>query len=474
MKAPRTYITAGNFTERQMIVMEHEHAISAVHLDRLYRQMYEEYVIDKSYYNTNIKRGLRNDDGTGVMVGVTRIGSVQGYVMLDGERMPIPGKLYYRGIDVEEIVNAHRSENSFGYEEVAYLLLMGRLPDVEEFELFDTILSGARILPDGFFEDMILKAPSPNIMNKLSRSVLALYSYDRDPDNTSMENLLRQSIELIGRFPPIVADAYAVKRHYYEGKSLYIHNPKEHLSVSENFLRMVRKDKSYSDEEAKLLDLMLILHAEHGGGNNSAFTCRTLSSSGTDTYSAIAGAVGSLKGPLHGGANKKVMEMFNDIKENVADTSDDDAVAAYLAKILDGEANDRSGKIYGLGHAVYTISDPRAVIVKKYASDMAQKKGMNDDYKLIETVERLGIPMIMERKGLKIPMCANIDMYSGFVYSMLGIPEELFTPLFAIARIVGWCAHRIEEITTCNRIIRPAYRAAVKPRAYVPMSERTD
>ncbi len=452
--------------------MEHDTPISAVHLDRLYRQMYTEYVIDKSYYNPSIKLGLRNMDGTGVLAGVTKIGSVQGYVMQDGERMPIPGKLYYRGIDVEEIINAHRAENTFGYEEVAYLLLIGRLPNEEEFGIFDTILSSARILPEGFFEDMILKAPSPNIMNKLSRSVLALYSYDKNPDDTSMGNMLRQAIELIGRFPPIVADAYAVKRHYYEGKSLYIHNPKEKLSVSENFLRMARKDKKYTDAEAKLLDLMLILHAEHGGGNNSAFVCRTLSSSGTDTYSAIAGAVGSLKGPLHGGANQKVMEMFLNIKENVSDIADEDEIAAYLSKILDGEANDLSGKIYGLGHAVYTISDPRAVILKKYAADMAREKGMDDDFRLMETIERLGIPLIMQRKGLSIPMCANVDMYSGLVYSMLGIPQELFTPLFAIARIAGWCAHRIEEATTCNRIIRPAYRAAVKSTPYLPMSKR--
>jgi citrate synthase len=435
--------------------------------------MRNEYVISEEHYiDQNVKRGLRNADGTGVMAGVTKIGSVQGYVVLDGERRPIPGKLYYRGYDVEDIINYHKERNSFGFEEVAYLLLMGKLPNVSEFDLFDSVLSKARALPQGFFEDMILKAPSNNVMNKLSRCVLALYSYDSRPDDTSMENLLRQSIELIARFPTIVANAYAVKRHVYDGKSLYIHNPKEKLSVAENFLRMLRSDKSYTDEEAKLLDMMLMLHAEHGGGNNSAFVCRALSSSGTDTYSAIAGAVGALKGPLHGGANNKVMEMFKNIRENVRDYNDDEELRAYLAQIFDGNANDRSGKIYGLGHAVYTISDPRAVLLKKYASSLAEKNGRSEDFRLMESIERLGIPLIMEKKKISIPMCANVDMYSGLVYSMLGIPDELFTPLFAIARIAGWCAHRIEEVTTCSRIMRPAYRAAVKPHEYIPMQER--
>ncbi len=332
----------------------------------------ERYAINYGSGQYNLKRGLRNADGTGVLVGFTKVGSVQGYMVEDGAPVPIPGKLYYRGYDVMDIVNAHAQDGTFGYEEVAYLLLMGKLPTHEQFRRFDTVLSHARILPDGFTEDMIIKAPSKNIMNKLARSVLALYSYDDNPDDTSIENLMRQSIELIGRFPIIVANAYAVKRHYFDGKSLYIHVPKEELSVSENFLRIVRKDKSYTREEALLLDIMLMLHAEHGGGNNSAFTCRVLSSSGTDTYSAIAGAVGSLKGPLHGGASKKVMDMFNDLKANVKDVNDDDEVAHYLGKILDGEVFDGAGKIYGLGHAVYTMSDPRAEALKKYAQKMAE------------------------------------------------------------------------------------------------------
>ena len=433
----------------------------------------EKYAIDYSKYSTvNIKRGLRNADSTGVIAGVTKVGSVMGYMVMDGAPIAMPGKLYYRGYDVEEIVDSHAKSGKFGYEEVAYLLLMGELPTPEELEKFDAILSQARYLPDGFTEDMIIKAPSRNIMNKLARSVLALYSYDDNPDDTSIENILRQCIELIGRFPVIVANAYAVKRHYYDGKSLYIHVPRENLSVSENFLRIVRQDKSYTEEEARLLDLMLILHAEHGAGNNSAFSCRVLSSTGTDTYSAIAAAVGSLKGPLHGGAAKAAKDMFLDIKANVSDPTDEGALKDYLVNMLDGEAGDRSGKIYGLGHAVYTISDPRAVLLKKYARTMAEEKGLSEDFRILESVERLGIPLIMERKHLTIPICANVDMYSGFVYSMLGIPDDLLTPLFATARIAGWCAHRIEEILTGGRIIRPAYKAGAANRPYTEIEQR--
>ncbi len=433
----------------------------------------EAYTIDpEQYKNHAIKRGLRNDDGTGVMAGVTRIGSVQGYYMQDGERVPIPGKLYYRGIDVEDIIRANVAAGTFGYEEVAYLLLMGELPNEQQFHQFDSILSNARQLPSGFTEDMILKAPSRNIMNKLARSVLALYSYDDNPDDTSIENIVRQSIELIGRFPVIVANAYAVKRHAFEGDSLYIHVPREDLSVSQNFLRMARPDKNYTEEEAHLLDLMLILHAEHGGGNNSAFACRVLSSTGTDTYSAISAAVNSLKGPLHGGANAKVMDMFRSICENVDDWNDDDEIKAYLTKLLDSEAGDRSGKIYGLGHAVYTLSDPRAELLKRASGELAKKKGYDDMFKLMQSIERIGKPMIMERKHLSAPICANVDMYSGLVYKMLDIPEDLYTPLFAIARISGWSAHRIEEVLTCRKIIRPAYRAAFEQQVYTPREER--
>ena len=442
-------------------------------VDELWKEARAGYEIgDEFYSRPNIKRGLRNADGTGVIVGATHIGSVQGYMVMDGERVPMPGKLYYRGIDILDIVEAHRKNGTFGYEEVAYLLLMGKLPTPAQFARFDEVLSKARQMPSGFFEDAVLKNPSPNIMNMLAKCVMSLYAYDHNPDDNSVENLMRQSIELVGRLPVIVADAYAVKRHNYDGKSLYKHNPKEELSVSQNFLRMLRKDKSYTDEEAKLLDLMLMLHAEHGGGNNSAFVCRAMSSSGTDTYSAIAGAIGSLKGSLHGGANAKVMTMFDDIKEHVTDYKDEEELTAYLNKILDGAAFDHSGKIYGLGHAIYTMSDPRALALKKYARSMAVLKNRLDDFELVESVERLGIPMIMERKKMDIPICANIDMYSGLVYSMLGIPTELYTPLFAIARIAGWCAHRIEEVMTCNRIMRPAYRAVIHNTPYIPVENR--
>ena len=442
------------------------------YVDSLCTQVRERYSIPRRYYRGDaVKRGLRNSDGSGVLAGVSKVGSVQGYYMRDFDKIPIPGELYYRGINMEEIVKYHYESGTFGYEETAYLLLFGALPTQEELTRFNRILTSARNLPNGFFEDMILKAPSANIMNKLSRSVLVLYSYDEEPDSTALENVMRQSIELIGCFPTIVARAYAVKKHVYDGKSLYIHNPDRELSLSENFLRMIRKDKSYSEEEAHLLDLMLIIHAEHGGGNNSTFTCRTMTSTGTDTYSAIAGAVGSLKGPLHGGANAKVEEMTHFISENVGEVNDEN-VRKILLKILNKEAGDRSGKIYGLGHAVYTISDPRAVVLRKYARKMADEKGLSREFDLLETIERVGVPLVMERTGRELPMCANVDLYSGLVYSMLGIPSELYTPLFALARIAGWCAHRLEELLSGGRIIRPAYRSSIEYTNYIPMEQR--
>ena len=431
-----------------------------------------EYRIEDIYLRSDLKRGLRNADGTGVPVGVTKVGSVMGYMIEDGIRVPVPGQLYYRGIELNEIVEAHRQNNTFGFEEVAFLLLMGHLPSASEMAGFTEIMNQAKRLPKGFTEDMIMKSPSKDIMNKLSRSVLSLYSYDDNPDDLSVENLLLQSVKLIGAFPSIVANAYAVKRHYFEGRSLHIHYPKENLSTAENFLRMVRSDKNYTEEEAHLLDIMLMIHAEHGGGNNSTFVCRALSSSGTDTYAAIAGAVGSLKGPLHGGANAKVMEMFNYVKANV-DPKDDGSIKDYLQKLLNKEAGDKSGKLYGLGHAVYTISDPRAVLIKKYAQNIAEQKGYGEDFRLLQKIEELGLPMIMERRNDGIPMCANVDMYSGMVYSMLGIPSDVFTPIFASARIAGWCANRMEEVLTGKRIMRPAYRAVVKKVHYQPIAERS-
>ncbi|MGN0979461.1 MAG: citrate synthase [Candidatus Avoscillospira sp.] len=420
----------------------------------------------------SIKRGLRNADGTGVLIGVTNIGSVQGYYIEDGERVPMPGKLYYRGISLEDIVESHRKNGTFGFTEVVFLLLVGRLPTESQLKEFETMLAEARSLPSGFVEDMILRAPSQDIMNKLARSVLALYSYDSQPNDLSPENLIRQSIELVARFPTIVANAYATKRHYYDKDSLYIHNSNPELSVAEDFLRMLRKDNSFTEEEAHLLDLMLMIHAEHGGGNNSTYVCRAMSSSHTDTYSAIAGAVGSLKGPLHGGANAKVMEMFRNVQEHVKDHEDEDEISAYLSQILQGKAGDGSGKIYGLGHAVYTMSDPRCELLKKYSMEVARKSGHMDDLALMMRIEKCGIPLIMQAKNLDIPICANVDMYSGLIYSFLNIPPELFTPLFAIARVSGWCAHRMEELLTCNRIHRPAYRASKLRVPYTEMKDR--
>ena len=430
--------------------------------------------IDPSYYERwGVKRGLRNADGTGVLAGVTQIGNVLGYYVQDGERYPMDGKLIYRGINVEELIDGFMREGRFGFEETAYLLLFGALPDRGRLEEFKQVLSDSHTLPRMFTEDMILKAPSPDVMNKLARSVLALYSYDDNPDDLSLANQLRQAIQLIARVPVIVAHAFAVKRHYYNEESLYLHRPQPGLSVAENFLYSVRHDNRFTEQEARLLDLCMVLHAEHGGGNNSAFACRVLSSSGTDLYSAVAAAVGSLKGPRHGGANKKVMEMFRHIESDVTDWKDDEAVKDYLGKILRKEAGDRSGLIYGMGHAIYTLSDPRAVLLKKFARELAATKGMLEEFQLFEAVERLTPSVLADVKGDKKVVCANIDLYSGFVYKMMGIPEELYTPLFAMARVVGWCAHRLEEVGgSANRIIRPAYMAVAPLHPFVPLDQR--
>ena len=440
---------------------------------RLKNIMSDQYaVLPKDQQDPNVHRGLRNTDGTGVLIGVTNIGSVQGYYMQDGARVPMPGKLYYRGISLEDIVENHRQNGTFGFTEVVFLLLTGKLPTKEQLTEFESMLAEARQLPDGFMESMILRNPSRDIMNQLSRSVLSLYSYDDRPDDLSAENLMRQSIELVARFPTIVAHAHAAKRHYFDNKSLYIHNPKPQLNVAEDFLRMLRKDKKFTAEEAHLLDLMLMIHAEHGGGNNSTYVCRAMSSSHTDTYSTIAGAVGSLKGPLHGGANAKVMEMFRNVQEHVKDHKDEDEISHYLTKILRGQANDGSGKIYGLGHAIYTESDPRCELLKKYSKEVAEKSGHMDELELMMRIEKCGKPLITKLKNLDIPICANVDMYSGLIYDFLKIPPELFTPLFAIARVSGWCANRMEEVLTCNRIHRPAYRAAVLRVPYTPIDQR--
>ena len=429
--------------------------------------------IDPTYYEKwDVKRGLRNADGTGVLAGITQIGNVLGYYVQDGERFPMEGKLIYRGIDLNDLVNGFMSENRFGFEETAYLLLFGALPTREQLTLFQRALSVHQPLPTMFTEDMILRAPSGDVMNKLARSVLSLYSYDDAPEDRSLESEMGKAIALIARLPTIAAHAYAAKRHYFDNESLYLHRPQEGLGVAENFLYSVRHDNQFTEEEAKLLDLCLVLHAEHGGGNNSAFACRVLSSSGTDIYSSIAAAVGSLKGPRHGGANKKVMEMFGYIEDGVKDWRDDDEIRSYLSRILHKEAGDGSGLIYGMGHAIYTLSDPRAVLLKKFAKSLAAKKGVLDEFELYEAVERL-TPEVLSASGQRKVVCANVDLYSGLVYKMMGIPQELYTPLFAVARVVGWCAHRIEEVyNPGNKIIRPAYKAVAPARPFIPLDQR--
>ena len=424
------------------------------------------------YKKFNVKRGLRNEDGSGVLVGLTEIGEVHGYIMDENEKIPVEGRLRYRGIDVRDICEGFQKDSRFGYEEVIYLLLFGQLPDKKEYEFFYDFLGTFRALPKGFTEDMILNTPSNNIMNKLARSVLAFYSFDDKPEDGSIENILIQSISLISRFPTIVAHAYQAKSHYYDHNSLYLHTPDPTMSTAENFLSLIRPDMNYSKLEAETLDLCLVLHAEHGGGNNSAFTIHVVSSASTDTYSTIAAGIGSLKGDRHGGANIKVHDMFVDIKEHVKDWADESEIKDYLRKILNREAYDKSGLIYGIGHAVYTISDPRAVLLKKKAEQLAEAKGMLEEYRLYESVERLGIEAFREFKKTNVPMSANVDFYSGFVYRMLDIPTDLYTPLFAIARISGWCAHRIEELVKGGKIMRPAYKSVSTRKPYIPLDER--
>ena len=433
----------------------------------------EAYTIDAPLYQRyNVKRGLRNADNTGVLVGLTNIGDAHGYIVNEGDKIPQEGVLRYRGVNVFDIVRACREEDRHGFEEITYLLLFGVLPTKEELARFTALLGSLRRLPEGFTEDMILKAPSTNIMNKLARAILASYSYDENADDISMENMLRQSIELIARIPTMVTYGYYAKAHYYDKKSLIIHEPDPALSTAENFLRMIRPDNSFTKLEADTLDECLIIHAEHGGGNNSSFTTHVVSSTGTDTYSAIASAVGSLKGPLHGGANIKVRNMIDSFKENVKDITSREEVGAYIEKILRKEAFDGAGLIYGMGHAIYTLSDPRAVILKQKAMELAQEKKREDEFTLYSLIEELTPQLFAKVKGVEKEMCANVDLYSGFVYSMLGIPHELYTPIFAISRAAGWCAHRMEEVITGGKIIRPAYKHVFGKREYMPIAER--
>ena len=419
-----------------------------------------------------IKRGLREPDGTGVVAGVTNIGNAHGYVVSEGEKTPVDGKLEYRGLDMTSLIEGCVKEDRYGFEECIYLLLFGKLPTKDELENFTALLADRRHLPHRFTEDVLMSVPSTSIMNKMAIGVLSLYSYDENPDDTSLENMLSQCIDVIAKLPVIAAQSYAVYRSAYHGKSLNLHKAHDNIGTAQNFLRILRSSKQYTEEEAKLLDLCMIIQAEHGGGNNSTFSCRVLSSSGTDTYSAISAAIGSLKGPLHGGANIKVQQMFDCIKENINDVKDDEEITAFLQKILNKEANDGSGLIYGMGHAIYTKSDPRAVMLKKYAEKLAIEKGYGDDFKLLESIERITPDLFNAHKGTNRVMCANVDLYSGLVYRMLGIPTEMYTPLFAIARSAGWCAHRIEEYHTSKKIIRPAYKF-IQPRiGYTPLEER--
>lgn len=420
----------------------------------------------------DVKRGLRNSDGTGVMAGLTRICSVEGYYILDGELIPKEGKLSYRGYDIKDIVANCVEHNRYGYEEVVWLLIFGSLPTREQLDSLREVIGECRTLPDEFIEDNIMKHPSKDIMNKIARCVMNLYSFDENPDDISTPNVLRQSLQLISQFPTIMNSAYQVKRRAFYNKSMYLHPIIKDISTAEYILRQIRPDKNYSQEEAHLLDICLMLHADHGGGNNSTFSTRVLTSSGTDTYSAITAGIGSLKGPRHGGANIKVAHQMECVMETLPDSTDEAQVKDLLVKILNKEAGDGSGLIYGMGHAVYTKSDPRAVILKESARKLAYEHGFEKEFKTLENIEKLTPEVFAEVRGLDKAMCANVDLYSGLVYRVLGIPEDLYTPLFATARIAGWSAHRLEELTTSSRIIRPAYKSISKSRPYVGIENR--
>ena len=425
------------------------------------------------YEKYDVKRGLRNANGTGVLVGLTRIGDVVGYeIGANGEKIPVPGRLMYRGYDVVDLVKDAESHDDYCYEQCAYLLLMGELPTKDELQRFRDFLGSVRSLPPNFTEDMIMKAPSQDIMNKLARGVLASYSYDDNPEDRSVPNIMRQCIELISRFSTLAAYGYQARRRYYENQSMFIHNPIPALSTAENFLHLIRPDGKYTKLEAQVLDLALIIHAEHGGGNNSSLTVHVVSSADTDTYSAIAAAVGSLKGRRHGGANIRVVEMMDEIKENVKDWSSEKEIRDYLYKIAKKQAFDKTGLIYGMGHAVYTISDPRALLLREKAKQLAEEKGCLEEFNLYRTIEQVAPEILMEVHHSDKRICANVDLYSGFVYSMLNIPRELFTPIFAISRIAGWSAHRIEEIVAGGRIYRPAYKNVCEERKYIPIDDR--
>ena len=428
-------------------------------------------LIDRELYDRyQVNRGLRDLNGKGILTGLTEISEVNG---LDKDGKPIHGELFYRGYNIRDLVDGFLQEDRYGFEEITYLLLFGSLPDQEQLKNFEQLLGSYRSLPNSFVRDLIMKAPSTNIMNSMARSVLSLYAYDNNPDDIRLPNALRQCIQLIAMFPQLALYSYQAYDYYRtDSTSFFIHDPVPELSTAENILHMLRLDSKYTPTEAAVLDMALVLHAEHGGGNNSTFTTHVVTSTGTDTYSAIAASLGSLKGPKHGGANIKVVHMFDEIKQNVRDWSDEDEITAYVQKILNKEAFDRTGLVYGIGHAIYSRSDPRAVIFRQFVEKLAKEKGLDQEYRLYSTVEKAAPMLISTQRKMYKGVSANVDFYSGFVYQMLGLPEELFTPIFAIARISGWSAHRIEELLNGNRIIRPSYKAVQNQREYVRMADR--
>ena len=429
------------------------------------------YIDPQLYKEYNVKRGLRNEDGRGVLTGLTRVAEIQSYTVAEDEHItPTDGILYYRGIDVRDMVRGSAKRGHFAFEEAAYLLLFGELPNEAQLQDFCGQLASYRTLPTNFFRDVIMKNPPRDLMNTMQRGILTLFCYDDKPNDIGLENVLRQCLQLMSNMPVLAIYAYQAWR-YSQGESLFIHVPQPELSTAENFLRMLREDRSYTPLEARTLDVALVLHADHGGGNNSTFTNHVVTSSGTDTYSAIAAAMASLKGPRHGGANNKVMAMMDDIKENVANWDDEGCVADYLTRMLNKEAFDRSGLIYGLGHAVYTKTDPRCEVFREYVHHLAAEKGREEELKLYANVERIGKELLMQRQSKKV-LSTNIDFYSGFVYEMLGLPMELYTPLFAVARIAGWSAHRMEELSAGGKLIRPRYECVEEHRSYTPMAQR--
>ena len=430
-------------------------------------------IIDSELFTRyDVKRGLRDLNGKGVLAGLTNISDVRAKEVVDGVEVPVHGQLFYRGYNIKDLVSGFTNENRFGFEEIAYLLLFGELPNQTELSSFSELLSSYRSLPTHFVRDIIMKAPSKDMMNTLARSVLTLYSYDDRADDTSIPNVVRQSLQLIALMPMMSVYAYQAYSHYHDGKSLYIHSPQPELSTAENILHILRPDSSYTELEATILDIALVLHMEHGGGNNSTFTTHVVSSSGTDTYSSVAASLGSLKGPKHGGANIKVVRMFEDMKKVIKDWSCEEEVRTYLKALLNRDAFDHAGLIYGMGHAVYSLSDPRANIFKSFVESLSKEKGRMDEFRLYSMVERLAPQVIAEERQIYKGVSANVDFYSGFVYSMLDLPLELYTPLFAMARIVGWSAHRIEELANNGKIIRPAYKSVAKKQKYVKLSKR--